>query len=286
MPINAGPEYYLAEERYLKASTPDEKIACLEDMIRFLPKHKGTENVLAQLKRRLAKLKAQSGAGKKGSSLRGIEKSGDAQVCILGKTNSGKSLLLKALTGKDVLISEKEFTTHEPQVGVMSLSGARIQVIEIPSKFTSANLSLLHTCDLILALFTNKPEKEELGDMLKKRNLHKKALFAAAKIDVCNIIFGLKFSAKTGDGLEELKEEIWKGLGLIRVKTKTNNKVEEIPVVLKKGATVRDFAKEIHKDFVDNFGFARVFDSSAFSGRKVGLKYKLKEGDIVEIHTN
>ncbi|MGC9310370.1 MAG: TGS domain-containing protein [Candidatus Aenigmatarchaeota archaeon] len=286
MPINAGPEYYLAEERFLKAGTPEEKVFYLEEMIRALPKHKGTENVLAQLKRKLAKLKAQEGGAKKGAKSRGIEKSGDAQVCIFGKTNSGKSTLLKALTGKDVKISEKEFTTFKLEVGVLNLGGARIQLVEIPAKFTSPNVSLLYTCDLILVLYTNKLEKEELASLLKKRQLFRKALFAASKVDVCNIISNTKISAKTGEGLEELKAKIWGALGLIRVKTKTNNMVEEIPVVLKIGATVREFAKEIHKDFVENFAFARVFDKSQFSGRKVGLNYELKEGDIVEIHTN
>lgn len=285
MPINAGPLYFIAEEKFLKAATNEEKIRCLEEMIRELPKHKGTEKVLAQLKRKLAKLKAEAQAGKKGAKFRGIEKTGDAQVCILGKTNSGKSSLLKALTGKDVEISEKEFTTIKPEIGMMDFGGAQIQLIEIPSTFDSTHLSLLHTCDLVLILYTNREEKKELDEMLKKRNIRAKKLFIASKSDICNYTDIMKISARTGEGLENLRSQIWESLDLIRTYTKRGGKVEKIPVVLKKGSILKDFARQIHKDFVENFAFARVYDKSQFSGRKVGLKYELKEGDVVEIHT-
>ncbi|MBN2094804.1 MAG: TGS domain-containing protein [Candidatus Aenigmarchaeota archaeon] len=285
MPINAGPKYYAAEERFLKATSPEEKIACLEEMIREMPKHKGTENALAQLKRKLAKLRSDSQGSKKGGKSRGVEKTGDAQVCIIGFTNSGKSSLLKALTGKEVAISDKEFTTIEPEVAMMNLGGANIQLVEIPSTFDSTQLSILYSCDLILALHTSREEKQKLEEFLKKRNIRTKTLFAATKLDTSSSPSRVKISVKLGYGLDDLKAELWESLNLIRAYTKRNNKVEEVPVVLKRGSTVKHFAKEIHKDFVSNFAFARIFDKTKFSGRKVGLKYVLKEGDIVEIHT-
>jgi hypothetical protein len=286
MPINAGPLYYLAEERFLKATTPEEKIKCLEEMIREVPKHKGTENVLSQLKKKLAVLKAESKSGKKGAKFKGIEKTGDAQVCIIGKTNSGKSSLLKALTGKDVKISEKAFTTTQAEVAMMNYGGANIQMVEIPPNPNSVILSLLHTCELIVALFVDLKEKQELGQMLKKKNLLKKTIFVLSKSDAGTLIpEKIKVSVKAGSGIEDLKKHIWENLGLIRAYTKRGSKVEKVPVVLKKGSNVKDFAKEIHKTFVENFAFARIFDNTQFSGRKVGLNYELKEGDIVEIHT-
>jgi hypothetical protein len=286
MPINAGPLYYLAEERFQKAATPEEKIRCLEEMIKEVPKHKGTENVLSQLKKKLALLKAEAKSGKKGAKVKGIEKNGDAQVCIIGKTNSGKSSLLKALTGKNVKISEKEFTTTEPDIAVMNLGGARIQMVELPATFDSNNLSLLHTCELIIVLYISLKEKQELGQLMKKKNLLKKSLFVLSKSDQCLLNEKLRLSTKTNEGIEDLKKQIWDNLGLIRAYTKRGSKIEKVPVVLKKGSIVKDFAKEIHKDFIENFGFARIFDSTQFSGRKVGLNYELKEGDAVEIHTN
>ena len=50
MPINASHEYIHAEKNYLNALTLGDKIYWLEEMIRKAPKHKGSENLLAELK--------------------------------------------------------------------------------------------------------------------------------------------------------------------------------------------------------------------------------------------
>lgn len=284
MPINASPLYYLAEERYLNAQTKEEKIAYLEEMIRELPKHKGTENILSKLKRKLSKLKFQEGK-RKGPKGSGIEKTGDAQIYIIGETNSGKSSLLKKLTGKEIEISEKRYTTTKPEVAIFDCSGAKLQLIELPATFKSIYLSLLNTCDLILALYINVKERKKLVELLNRKKVLSKSIFIKSKADLHNTQeTDLKISIKTGEGIEELKKIIWNKLNLIRVYTKTNNKIESVPVVLKDSATIRDLALEIHKDFVDNFKFARISDNTKFN-KKVGLKYKLKERDVVEIHT-
>src|SRR3989344_126865 len=93
MPVNAPPEYYRAEGKFKSAKSTDEKIVALEEMIRTMPKHHGSEAALAQLKSRLAKLKKEKiSKGKKGGGRSlAIVKEGDAQVCLIGLTNSGKS---------------------------------------------------------------------------------------------------------------------------------------------------------------------------------------------------
>ena len=59
MPANLPPTYHEAEDRYRAASTPEEKIAALEEMLRIMPKHKGTDKLQADVKSRIAKLKRQ-----------------------------------------------------------------------------------------------------------------------------------------------------------------------------------------------------------------------------------
>jgi hypothetical protein len=54
---NLTPQYYEAEEAFKKASTIEEKISALEEMLAVIPKHKGTEKIQADLKRRLSKLR-------------------------------------------------------------------------------------------------------------------------------------------------------------------------------------------------------------------------------------
>ena len=95
----------------------------------------------------------------------------------------------------------------------------------------------------------------------------------------------LQISAKNEIGLDELKDRIWSGLGLIRIYTKPPGKPKIIPpITLPIGSKVRDVARNVHKDFLKDFKFARVFNNSKFSGRPVGLDYKLNDLDVVEIH--
>jgi len=289
MPVNAGPEYFVAEKKYLEARSKEEKIKALEEMIRALPKHKGSEHLLSQLKHRLKKLKEERTTKAASKPKFSIKKEGAAQVCIISLTNSGKSSLLKALTAANVEIADYPFTTKLPTVGMMNYGDVQIQLIEIPSTFDSDFMSILRTCDLILILIDSSQDvdnqTEELTKILDKFE-DKRILFVFNKCDIKKPDYGLYISAKDEIGLEKLKEEIWNRLDLIRVYTKSPGKPKDLPAItFKPGATVQDVAKCVHKDFLKDFKFARIFDSSSFSGQKVGLDYKLKDLDIVEIHT-
>lgn len=294
MPVNAGPEYFAAEKRYSQARTTDQKIAALQEMIRTAPKHKGSENLLADLRKRLSKLKKDALIERKKAHKPKfvIKKDGAAQVCIIGLTNSGKSTLLNSLTNTDAEVAEYPYTTKEPHVGMMLYNDLQFQLIEIPSSFNSESLALLHSCDLIVlvidAMENTDRQKDELMKILKQNKLDsKKMVFVKNKSKVCGLDRDvICIDAQSGIGLDELKEKIWKSLNLIKVYTKSPNKPKDIPAIaLEKDSTVEDLAKEIHKDFIETFKFARIYNSTKFSGKKVGLEYKLQDKDVVEIHT-
>jgi len=101
MSTNLPPEYFEAERRYRAAKTPAEKITCIEELIRIVPKHKGTDKLRAGLRKRLSKQKTISqtkkGAGKRESAF-SIDKEGAGQVVIVGPVNVGKSALVATLT--------------------------------------------------------------------------------------------------------------------------------------------------------------------------------------------
>jgi ribosome-interacting GTPase 1 len=83
MPINASHEYFEAEKKYLKAEGLEDKISCLKEMIRTAPKHKGSENLLAELKTRLKKFLEKLDKGKKiGKGKKGIRKEGFQVVLV------------------------------------------------------------------------------------------------------------------------------------------------------------------------------------------------------------
>ena len=83
MPANLTPQYRKAEEEYRKAQTPAEQVECLQLMLRLIPKHKGTDHLQADLKKRLKEAKAETEAEKnspkKGPSYR-FPRQGAGQV--------------------------------------------------------------------------------------------------------------------------------------------------------------------------------------------------------------
>jgi len=97
----------------------------------------------------------------------------------------------------------------------------------------------------------------------------------------------LPVSARTGLNLDKLGELLFHRLGIIRVYTKKpNSEPSRTPVVLPKGATVRDLAEHIHSDMIEYFQYAKVWGPSAkYPGERVGLDHVLEDGDIVEIHS-
>ncbi|MBI2546846.1 MAG: 50S ribosome-binding GTPase [Candidatus Aenigmarchaeota archaeon] len=294
MPVNAGPEYFAAERRYSEARTLEEKIIALEEMIRTAPKHKSSEHLLADLRKRLSKLKRAAAIERRKSQRPKftIRKDGAAQICIVGITKSGKSTLLNSLTNADVEIGEYPYTTKEPKVGMMFYNDLQFQLVEIPSTFNRELSGLLHSCDLILVILDSEhnieKQKNELMKNVKDFRIgNKKRVLVKNKSKVCGLDPDtVCIDAKTGIGLDELKEKMWKELGMIKIYTKSPNKPKAIPAVaLKINSTVEDLAKKIHKDLAKEFKFARIFNSTKFSGKKVGLGYKLQDNDIVEVHT-
>ncbi|MCS7134954.1 MAG: TGS domain-containing protein [Candidatus Aenigmarchaeota archaeon] len=271
MPVNAPNEYYIAEEKYRNAKTREEKIRYLEEMIALLPKHHGSEKLLMELKKRLAKIKSQkeSKTAKSGFSLK---KEGAAQVCLIGLANSGKSTLLKLLTGVDVKIDEYPYTTTKPEVGMMKYEDVWIQIVEIPSTFEPAWMGIAKHCDLIIKVIDGQRDLHEQRKEIRR-------ILEEHRIKVPSI----KIITKRPLDIEKIKKDIWNNLGIIRIYTKSKE-VEEKPIIFKGKVTVKDVAKEVHKDFLKHFRYARVWGKSVkFQGAQVGLEHELADKDIVQI---
>ena len=275
MPVNATPEYAVAHRKYLEAKTREEKITTLEEMIKQAPKHKGAENLLIQLKQRLAKFKSQKEA-KAGRGSFSLPKEGDAQIAIVGFTQSGKSTLLSKLTNAKPEIAERPFTTTTPQVGVAEWKGVKMQLVEIPSTFLPVYMNVAQNADAILFVYDSTKDLKEQSQKFKEL----KDRFRLHDIPSVNTL------GKKEPNMDSLFQKVWEKLGLVRIYTKEPGKeAEQRALVLEAGATVEEAASDVHKEFVKFFKHARIWGKSIkHGGERVGLNHILEDGDIIEIH--
>ena len=134
MPANLTPEYKRAEERYRTAKSPEERLDALEEMLRVVPKHKGTDGLQGDLKARISKLRKQP-ASKTGKSTFShmIPREGAGQVALVGPPNSGKSALVAALTRATPEVADYPFTTREATPGMMRFERIAIQLLDLPA---------------------------------------------------------------------------------------------------------------------------------------------------------
>jgi ribosome-interacting GTPase 1 len=157
MPTNLPPEYFEIDKRYRAAESITEKISCLQQLLSVVPKHKGTDHLRADLRRRLSKLKAES-RSQKGVSRREsafhIDSEGAGQLVIVGPTNVGKSSLVAALTNAVPEVSAAPFTTWQPTPGMMFIEDIQVQLVDTPpltgDYVESALMDLIRRSDMIL----------------------------------------------------------------------------------------------------------------------------------------
>lgn len=300
MPINASHEFMSSEKEYLNASKLEDKIYWLEEMIRTAPKHKGSENLLKELRVRLKKFREKlEKAGKKSGGQKGIRKEG-FQFVLVGKTNTGKSLLLSKLTNALPKICDYEFTTRTPEIGTFHFDGASAQVIDVPSVGSeNFDVGLVNNADCLLIVVSILDELNELekfilrsrarkiivvnkSDLLSEIEMRKLlARMKSKKID------GVVVSVLNENGLEELKEKMFSVMGIIRIYLKEPGRAKkDKPMVLQTGASLRDVGEGIFKGFSKTVREVRISGpSSKFANQRVGLKHKVKDKDVVEFHT-
>ena len=324
MPANLSPEYLDAEERLKQARTSPEKIAALEEMLATIPKHKGTEKMQAELKRKLSKLRGEKKkGGARHTPVYQIERQGAGQVALVGPPNSGKSSLLAGLTRAAPLVADYPFATRLPLPGMMPFENIQIQLVDLPPLHPHLPESWVPQairCADAVALVVDLGQDEVLEQLtetlaqlekgkirvgretgeLPRGFVHKLALLVGNKCDLPRARSNfeilaelwkerfrlLAVSAQTGEGLETFRRAVFDLLGIVRVYTKSPGKKidRSAPFVLPRGATVREVAERVHKDFVGALKFARIWGAGKFDGQMVQRDYIVEDNDVIELH--
>ncbi len=136
MPTNVTPEYRKAEQAFREARDSAGRLRCLREMLRLIPKHKGTEHVQADIKTRIKQLTTELSSPRKGGSRSGpahaVRHEGAAQVALLGPPNAGKSMLHSALTGSQSSVGAWPHTTETPIPGMAPYHDIHFQLVDLP----------------------------------------------------------------------------------------------------------------------------------------------------------
>jgi hypothetical protein len=267
MPANLTPEYMEAERRFKAATTSEEKLAALEEMMATIPRHKGTEKMQADLKRRISKLRTEQARKpvSRAGIIHRIDKEGAGQVALVGPPNGGKSMLVRQLTHAMPEVADYPFTTRVPLPGMMKFEDIQIQLVDLPPvhpDFPESWLyQIIRNADAAM-LVTDLSDPDLLEDLettlaqLAQAKVHlgggevpsvtgflaKRSLLVANKLDaggaldsldVLKDLYGAHFdilpiSAETGQGLDELRRCAFSLLEVIRVYTKAPGKKLEM----------------------------------------------------------
>lgn len=320
MPANLPPTYYKLKHQHEAAKTDEERLDLLEEMLRIVPKHKGTEKVVSDLRKRIAVLKkGASGKGAKGTGKKGysehIPKQGAGQIVMFGPPNSGKSQILAKYTKAKSEVSPTPYTTTMPVVGMLQYENIQFQLIDTPSimqDFISPTvMTLIRNCDLCLNVVSLASDDllDELELVLNTfKNLQGETedeepiethIVAANQLDTdgaeerleilkefyTDKLYIYPISAETGEGIEELFDGIYETLQIVRIYPKAPGKrlERDDPIVLPIGSTVLDAAMGLHKDFAE-FKFARIWGPEWHDGQPVSRNDVIYDGDVVEFH--
>ncbi len=324
MPANLPPDYRSAEQRFREAKTVPDKMEALEEMWAVLPKHKGTDKIQADIKRRMARLRREG--DKKGGPAHyavKVVREGAGQVMLLGCPNSGKSSLLAGLTAAHPTVAEYPYSTRSLLPGMMAYKDVQVQLVDTPPVAPGcieAYLpSLVRSADAAVVVVNLaepdfgaqvEPVLTELGKRkiclvrepgkaeVERGVAEKRALIAATRQDVAegNLAllmeqYGERFpvfpvSAVTGAGTDVLREKVFGLLDCVRIYTKVPGKLpdRDHPYVVAEGTTVMELARSVHKDFAVSLKYARLWGEGARDGQMVERGHVLHDGDLVELH--
>ncbi|BDC18103.1 TGS domain-containing protein [Acidianus sp. HS-5] len=159
--------------RVMDAKTPEEKIRAIQDFLSYVPKHKGTENLVYWARRRLAELREESERQRKkksGSFSFFVEKEGAGQIIVLGREELKNPLVRKITNVKQ---DPKDFPipamTYYEDVGIQLVNPP--PVILDSKLIVSKIIGLIRNTDGLLFVVEDKNEFLKFKEFLESNNI-------------------------------------------------------------------------------------------------------------------
>lgn len=297
----------------------------LREMPKHKASEKMQSDLKTKISKAKKDLEVERKSGKKGTSVR-IPRQGAGTVVILGGPNAGKSRLLAALTRATPEVAPYPFTTRTPTPGMMPWEDVSVQLIDTPpitedylesymqGMIRGADAAILmvdlgadegiEQCQALLDRLNGTKTRLAAKSCLDEEDVglsYTQTLFVPNKIDdpeasvrleLLHEMLPVEFpefviSAELGQGLDQLKETIYRSLDVVRVYTKTPTAKEPDmtrPFTLRRGSTLADLAGMIHKDFVDKLKSARIWGTAVHDASTVKPDYVLHDRDVAELH--
>jgi len=93
-------------------------------------------------------------------------------------------------------------------------------------------------------------------------------------------------AAASAEEIAEFKRVVYDFLNVVRVYTKAPGKKPDFtdPYVVARGSTVLDVAEKVHRDFVANLKYARIWGEGKTDGIMVPRDFVIDDGDVLELH--
>ncbi|MFO7890256.1 MAG: TGS domain-containing protein [bacterium] len=259
MPANLPPNYYAAEKRFREESDPKAKVKILKEMLAIMPKHKGTDHLQGDIKKKISKyssLSQKKSATKQTASLDNIPREGVGQISLVGLPNSGKSLLINYFTNVNSKVANYPFSTFKPFQGMMQYEDINIQIIDLPPISLEYDEQYVHNIirltDLAIVLldltsFDIVADYKLINELLGEHNIYlvkdgdkrpqgtdayKSTLVVGTKCDIAHIspndintiidddIPSVCLSLKDISGTQQFAATVFQRLNIIRIYTK------------------------------------------------------------------
>ena len=287
MPANLSPEYKAAEAAFRKAHDPQERLAGLREMLRTIPKHKGTDHLQADMKTKIAKLKKQVETPKKAGGTRQatlqdyVEREGAGQIILIGPPNARPT------------VGDYPYTTREPLAAMMTFESIQLQLIDTPpistEQYENYLGNLIRNADIVLLVCDLTDPKMIESIQVVLQILEEKRIILKPQIDrepedprykyQKTLICAHKCEDECESGISRLKDR-FPDFKIVTTSILEDGTLDQLKRALYESlAIIRVFTKQIGKEVDPNDSRRGQHDSQGFRS-ETQIRQGLGSGEV------